>query len=102
MHRGDSIGGIILCLVHADLMMEGFVLRWFCLWCSPPFSVAGAQTATLSPSSSDQSLAGNQFGPSVSVELLSTPSTDYLQQIKHRLESVIQLQALGFRQCTQL
>jgi len=83
-------------------MVEGFVLRWFCLWCSSPFSVAGAQIANLSPSSSDQSLAGNQFGPSVSVELFSMSSTDYLQQIKHRLESVIQLQALGFRQCMQL
>lgn len=93
---------LLYLLFPMDLMMEGFDLRWFCLWCPSPFSVAGDQTANLSPSSSDQSLARNQFDPSVFVELLSTSSTDYLQQIKHRLESVIQLQALGFRQCTQL
>lgn len=64
-----------------------------------PRPVAG--TAKPSPTTSGWFLIGNQFGPQHlwSVGLLGADSADYLQQIKHKLGSVIPLGALG--QCRQ-
>lgn len=76
-----------------DLSHGGTVHTESCL-------VAGAWMAKLALSPAQISfLLGTSLVSSVG--LLGAASIDYLQQIKHKLGSVILLGALGYHQCTQ-